>query len=309
MKISEIWIYPVKSLGGVNLQSSEIDEHGFRYDRQYMIVEPDHKTGNHKFFTQRECPQLTLVKVSINEGLNELNLYYPPQDISLTLPLVIPYDNLEGATKFRTFIWGEQPESIDLSGLYPEIGLFFDKIRRMHGSKTTIVAPYKRRKVIQGIDTSVAERIASSSFQDYFPGNVICQASLDDLNARVKSKGIHLTSQNFRPNMVFETSGAWDEDDWKKLQIAHGTSKSTWLVPCRNIRCRITTVNLKTGMFEQSHEPYKTLQSFRRIDKGRPYLPCFGMNLVNNDVGFRVYAGDNVKILERGDHCYPPIGI
>jgi len=38
-KISAIYIYPVKSLSGIQLTESKIIETGFKYDRQWMLVD------------------------------------------------------------------------------------------------------------------------------------------------------------------------------------------------------------------------------------------------------------------------------
>ncbi|MFN0034365.1 MAG: MOSC N-terminal beta barrel domain-containing protein, partial [Saprospiraceae bacterium] len=47
--LSEIWIYPIKSLGGIALQEAVPERRGLRYDRRWMLVDD---TG--RFVTQRE---------------------------------------------------------------------------------------------------------------------------------------------------------------------------------------------------------------------------------------------------------------
>ncbi|NJN42749.1 MAG: MOSC domain-containing protein, partial [Flammeovirgaceae bacterium] len=36
--LREIWIYPIKSLGGIPLTSARVTEKGLQYDRRYMLV-------------------------------------------------------------------------------------------------------------------------------------------------------------------------------------------------------------------------------------------------------------------------------
>ena len=60
MILSEINIYPIKSLGGISLKESTIEQRGLRFDRRWMLV--DEK--NH-FFTQREFPKMATLKVEI----------------------------------------------------------------------------------------------------------------------------------------------------------------------------------------------------------------------------------------------------
>lgn len=38
MKISQIYVYPIKSLRGTALESAEATYWGFQYDRCYMLV-------------------------------------------------------------------------------------------------------------------------------------------------------------------------------------------------------------------------------------------------------------------------------
>jgi uncharacterized protein len=37
--LSEINIYPIKSLAGISLQSSEVEERGLKYDRRWVLVD------------------------------------------------------------------------------------------------------------------------------------------------------------------------------------------------------------------------------------------------------------------------------
>ena len=306
--IKEIWIHPVKALGGIPVDEAEIDEYGLKYDRQYMICEPDVKsddpTKNYKFITQRQDPRLVLVQTSINMTKNELKLYHAPTDSTLILPLEIPADVYDYGPRINAHIWGKNPESIDLGEVYP-VAEFFDKVRETKDSKVTIVACLDRRTANRGAPKD-AGRISQVSFQDYFPSSIINDLSLADLNERVGQKTnneVVLSSRNFRPNFVITgTEKAWDEDDWKKIRI---NGKYNWYIPARNIRCQVTTVNVAKGQFEPTREPFKTMMSFRRIDPGDKYGCCFGMNGVNEEYGYKVRVGDSFEILERGEHFYP----
>ena len=39
--ISSLSIYPVKSLSGITLESSELSNKGLKYDRRWMVVSPE----------------------------------------------------------------------------------------------------------------------------------------------------------------------------------------------------------------------------------------------------------------------------
>ena len=61
MKVSEINIYPVKSLGGISLNEAIVESRGFQNDRRFMLTD---KNGD--FFTQREFPKMATLSIEIN---------------------------------------------------------------------------------------------------------------------------------------------------------------------------------------------------------------------------------------------------
>ena len=56
-KISDLFVYPVKSCAGVRMNEVAIVPTGFEFDRNWMVVDADGA-----FVTQREHPTLALVK-------------------------------------------------------------------------------------------------------------------------------------------------------------------------------------------------------------------------------------------------------
>lgn len=311
--IKEIWIHPVKSLKGLQVDQVQIDEFGFKYDRKYMVAQPKKKDPQqYEFVTQREIPLFTLIETSIDYDNLTLTLYYPKTDSRLTIGLGIEEEVLEkNCAVIPTMIWGQSPKSYDLCGLYPEIRTFWKQVFASEPDRNlTIVAPCTRRIVDPrrgGPGEETLDRVPQSGYQDYFPGNLITTASLNDLAEKVDEKtngSVKIVQRNFRPNLLIETSNPYEEDDWKIITI---NNSHTWYVACRNIRCQVTTVNLEKGQFEQSHEPYKVMQSFRRVDPGAKYLPCFGMNMVQKETGYVIRVGDIVRVKHRGQHHYVSI--
>jgi hypothetical protein len=63
MKISALYIYPVKSLGGISLTNSDVEERGLKYDRRWVLVDE-----NNTFITQRKHPQMAFFDVAITPG-------------------------------------------------------------------------------------------------------------------------------------------------------------------------------------------------------------------------------------------------
>ena len=58
MHLSEINIYPVKSLKGIPLDEALVEDRGLRFDRRWMLVDADSK-----FITQRAFPVMAAIKM------------------------------------------------------------------------------------------------------------------------------------------------------------------------------------------------------------------------------------------------------
>ena len=69
LTISELNIYPVKSLRGISVKSAKVTDRGFEHDRRWMLI--DH-FGN--FMTQRDFPQMAFINVEIED--NGLSVYH-----------------------------------------------------------------------------------------------------------------------------------------------------------------------------------------------------------------------------------------
>src|SRR5215213_6437731 len=83
LRVSQIFIYPVKSLGGIAVSSSLVTDRGFEYDRRWLLVD-----DNNIFMTQRSYPHMCLIEPSITKsGLHfihkqnrsSLNIDFTPQ--------------------------------------------------------------------------------------------------------------------------------------------------------------------------------------------------------------------------------------
>ena len=79
--VQNLYLYPIKSLGGISVQEAQVEERGFKYDRRWMLVD---ESG--EFLTQRQHPQLALLQVTL--GKSELTVFFkvdPSREISLDL--------------------------------------------------------------------------------------------------------------------------------------------------------------------------------------------------------------------------------
>src|SRR5436190_9316042 len=81
MYISEINIYPIKSLKGISLDSAKVEDRGLQFDRRWMLTTPEGM-----FFTQREFPRMATVTTEVtsdglrvaSNGTGELSIPFEP---------------------------------------------------------------------------------------------------------------------------------------------------------------------------------------------------------------------------------------
>src|SRR5688572_30939415 len=70
VRVNRLWIYPIKSCGGIAVEQLDLDDRGPILDRRWMLVD-----ASNDFMTQREHPHMTLIEVT-SEG-DDLRLRAP----------------------------------------------------------------------------------------------------------------------------------------------------------------------------------------------------------------------------------------
>jgi uncharacterized protein YcbX len=121
------------------------------------------------------------------------------------------------------------------------------------------------------------------SFADGFPFLLISEASLGDLNRRLKKP---LEMERFRPNLVVKGCQPYEEDSWKSIRI--GDISFQVSKPCS--RCVITTIDPSDGTTDK--EPLRTLATYRAT-QGKV---LFGQNLIHESEG-TVEVGMEVEVV------------
>ena len=81
--LTQINIYPVKSLPGISLKESFIEERGLKYDRRWMLV-----NEQNVFITQRNFPNMVFINVEI-DGDNLVFTHKKKNLEELKTPLVL----------------------------------------------------------------------------------------------------------------------------------------------------------------------------------------------------------------------------
>lgn len=268
MHISEIHVYPVKSLGGISLQSAQLTLAGFQFDRQWMVVQPD---GT--FMTQRQFPQMALIETAIVDDMLVLSTFGMGTHIVNSVN--------DNAKRIDTEVWGDQISAMEYD---PITNDWLSQAIDFPCKLVSFPTDQTRQ-----CDQEFANSGEHTKFADGFPLLLLSQESLDDLNQRLHAP---VGMDRFRPNIVVKGCDAFAEDHWHTIRINNDSSPVDLRVAKPCARCSVPTVNQQTGVLA-GPEPIHTLSSYRRRD-GAVY---FGMNLIPSGEG-GVSVGDGVSIVK-----------
>jgi uncharacterized protein len=270
LKLSEIYVYPVKSLGGVSLEETEITDRGLQYDRRWMLIDE-----NNRFLSQREHPQLAVFETTL--FTDYLRIMDSRSAKGVIVKLEPQFSESEEILKVS--VWDDEVEAWHISKLVDD---FFTEAL---GKPTRLVyMPEESHRKTDAQYSLKGDEI--TSFSDGYPILIIGQSSMDDLNNRMAEP---LSILRFRPNFVFTGGKEFEEDEWHEFNV--GSVRFFGVKPCA--RCVMTTVNPLTGE-KKGKEPLLTLNKYRKA--GNKIL--FGQNVLISQLG-QVLVGDNIEVISR----------
>ncbi len=263
LSLSEIHLYPVKSMRGLAPGEWAVDRFGLAGDRRWMLVDREGR-----FLTQRQEPRMAL----LDTRLEDQRLLLSADDMA---PLELPREPRRGDRREVT-VWNDRASALDAGDEAAE------RLSRFLGRPVRLV--YFPANGDRPVDPAYADPGDRTAFSDGFPFLLISQASLDDLNSRLTGP---VSMIRFRPNLVVSGCAPYAEDRWRRIRI--GKLQFRVVKPCS--RCVIPTIDPLSA--EKGPEPLRTLTQYRRRD-GKVY---FGQNLLHDGNG-TLRLGDRVEVLE-----------
>jgi uncharacterized protein YcbX len=244
-QVTQLFIYPIKSLSGIEVTHSQLDATGLEYDRRWMLID-----ANNRFISQREFPLLCLFKTALTQSGIHIN--YKNHSIE------IPHTLSEG-NKIDVTIWDDTVPAI--CAPYHINDWFSDKLQQ------PVRLVYMPTETKREVDPRYASQQEIVSFADGYPLLMIGETSLQLLQSKLPET---ISMNRFRPNIVFSGGEAHCEDNWKTFYINQLPFKG--VKPCA--RCMITTIDPNTG--NTSAEPLRTLATYRKQDQ----KVLFGQNIL-----------------------------
>ena len=260
-QITDLYIYPVKSLKGIALKEAQTAQRGLEYDREWMITDRDYN-----FISQREIELMTTIETDIDS--DSLILTSNNQKT-----LKIPLDS-SSSKKVRAVVWDDLCDAFDEGDeasrwLTEVLGTF-------RGSELRLVRFDQKgerpvpKKYLHGVH-------AESAFSDQFPYLITSWESLSSLNNGLSENDSFEVSMNrFRPNIVVKGLPNVEMMTSSNLVCEKSGYQFGLRKPCK--RCKITTIDQETGAIENPKEPLATLAMLKFSEEENGAF--FGQNAI-----------------------------
>lgn len=285
--VARLFVYPVKSCAGIELQDALLLETGLEWDRRWMVVD---EAG--EFVTQRTLPRMALVRPGFAQGAGKgagqgALLLRAPGMPALPVPLQ------SDAPAVTVRVWDDSLDADDMGDAAAAwfsdfLGKRLRLVRFARGARRL-----SSRRWTGDLD-------AALQFNDAFALLVASSTALDEVNRRLEERGdAPVGIERFRPNLVLGGVPAHDEDHMSLLQLttAGGVVQLQPVKPC--VRCTIPNVDPASG---HSHPAVSdALQGYRQ-DARMDGAITWGMNaIVRAGAGLRISVGQRVEASYRFD--------
>ena len=259
--VKELYIYPIKSLAGIRVESAKAEEMGFENDRRWMLIDE----GN-QFITQRKYPNLSQFYPEINGDKIIILHQDTTHEFSINETLGEP---------IFSKVWDDETKVVEVNKATSK---WFSEALGFECKLVKIANNGDRKHNSSKLNTTL-----NVSLADGYPYLLIGTESLNFLNEKLEEK---ITISRFRPNIVISSLVAHEEDFFGNFQI--GTLKFKNAKPCG--RCIMINNDPKNGIVKK--EPLNTLSTYRKVDNSI----LFGTNIMClNDGEIRV--GDALGFL------------
>ncbi|PQE13772.1 MOSC domain-containing protein [Rutstroemia sp. NJR-2017a BVV2] len=327
MTITQLYIYPIKSIRGCSLPSATLTREGFSYDRKFMLLKVKDEGSSPRLENMHITyfPSMALFHTSIQDSVLHVKYRSPGSSLDSDLPTIeIP---LEPAT-FSNLKKVEVNMHSSCTTAYDMGANFNDWFSKYFGFKVILAYAGNNRRLVLGnlprkpayespltkspiaqvisklpvigslINGQEDEKIA---FNDCAPYLIITEKSCAEVSSRLPPE-TPMDITKFRANVILSGSpSAFDEDYWGGLSF--GDDKEIVLTGNCG-RCVSLNVDHEKGIAPPKGEGVlKSMMGDRRVDPGMKYSPIFGRyGFVRKSCEGKVLrVGDEVRVSKRNE--------
>ncbi|KAK0662991.1 hypothetical protein QBC41DRAFT_350273 [Cercophora samala] len=326
MKITTLYVYPIKALRGIQLQSARIGPQGIAYDRTFMLFQVSEPNEELKKMQVDSHPQCALFEQQLSDGVISVQYHGPEIEHRDEQPLSVPLTpNTATLSTIKVNLHGSAPSSAYSMGspyddwFSARFGFPVKLVYIGDGKRTVLgdTLPPKRQQpaahakggwlssLTSYVNGKGEEEKPWITFTDVAPLLVTSESSLHDVSDRLPPDE-PMPMYKFRPNIVVDGEGeeAWAEDLWAELTI---NKKHKLLLTGNCVRCVSLNVDYETGKpaVGELGSVLKKLMKDRRVDAGSKWSPVFGRYAfpvvlqASQGENFELRIGDEVEVTKR----------
>ncbi|TCD62695.1 hypothetical protein EIP91_006555 [Steccherinum ochraceum] len=329
--VSRLFVFPIKSCRGTELQEARWTPIGFEYDRKWCIV----KAEDQRVLTLRQHAEMVHIHPRI--------LPDPTSPYGGVLTVEVP---LSTGTKTFSLPLNPTPEMLETWRRCSDVVMF--EIFEMDGyvcqslsqpqeqeSPSDILSAFLGRPVLLLMKSAEEERMAPPTeafpdlvapvcYPDVYPIHFASEESLESLSSTVnlaaqlggtelpkEVRGIagewvgrKLEMERFRPNIVLKGSGVpYAEDLWREVEIESQSASAPTQTQTKGMsqiitvvdqcaRCLLPNVDPSTGIRDPAI-PNKVITRYGNANRKKK--PIFGTYAVPEGDGY-VRVGDRVRV-------------
>ncbi|KAK3339985.1 hypothetical protein B0T25DRAFT_366721 [Lasiosphaeria hispida] len=338
MKITTLYVYPIKGLRGIEVEQALVGPQGIQHDRSFMLYERK-PTGPLKKMQLSSYPQCALFSQHITRDGEQppaaaivVRHHKPPaspgdDDDQAETTIRVPLEpDISALDRIDVDLHGSPTRAYRLGDVYdawfsarfgfPTVLVHIgDAKRAVLGKSLLPPAAQQEPQQQKGWASSLASYITGSkaqsplawiTFTDVAPLLVTSETSLREVSTRLP-EGQPVDMYKFRPNIVVDGEGEdeWAEDFWAELRVASQDqqTKMMLLLTGNCARCTSLNVDYETGKQAEGElgTVLKKLMKDRRVDPGVKWSPVFGRYAFpeTGDGLVTVAVGDEVEVTRR----------
>ncbi|MXV15154.1 MOSC domain-containing protein [Hufsiella ginkgonis] len=267
LRISDIFLYPVKSTYRLSVTESAVLPEGLAYDRRWAIIDRDHTV-----LTAREYPAMLGIRTRLSGHALEIST---PDGAGISVTLNPPPEELVPATLFSNEVSGIRVGSLADQLISDHLGTDC-RLIFMDDTRGRIIPPKYNARATDKV-----------SYADTSPVMILSEESVAELNGKLAQP---VSVHHFRPNVVVSGCLPQEEESWKLVRIGDVILEAN--ETCK--RCVFTLIDPETHQKRADKEPLKTLAAYKKHPRGGV---SFGITLVPRSAG-TIRRGDRIEILE-----------
>jgi uncharacterized protein YcbX len=288
IKIEKLYIYPMRGIMGIEVDSMKVSKFGIKYDREWAIYDGE-KLG---CVTQSPEVKLTQLRQRIEKdqatkqkylviSIIESHQHLAPADLPKELRIPI-----------RKEVTGEVVDTGKVKGVRE--GEQFDQwFSKFLGKPVVFLrsAPGFKKGLPMDILKWGVEEDLTKGFVSKAAIHLVNEASTRDLSKRVLAQysdpaeraRINITSIAFRPNIIVDSKFAYEEDRIQEARVANVFLRLVGFCS----RCKAVANNYDTNDRNPELEPNPTIAKFRKHELGTLFGTYHQVEVIGSQEQYR----------------------